>query len=156
MNSQYRPHVDLTLVHEGGRRMDSAPNGVRVGVVRLSNWQTHGIEVPAGRFVGYDAHLIKVNYEIDIEPGPDQQDALVRSLFRIHGWGGEAPCIVVDALPHFGTFAETPTPYVLNQFLNFVPSEDGTSAQALLPAALDSRYLRCRRPWCAVAACSAR
>ncbi|MEV7434803.1 toll/interleukin-1 receptor domain-containing protein [Streptomyces griseoviridis] len=133
MDSQHDVRIDLTLADEGGRRMDSAPNGVSIGAVRLRGWQTDRIDAPAGMFDGYDAYFVKINYEVELDPQIPSMPWLEITFDFISG-GEENLVSVVDALPRFGTFADTPKPYVLNQFLNFVPSADGASAHVLLPA----------------------
>lgn len=116
--------------------MDPAPNGVSVGVVHLRSWQVDRINAPIDMFDGHDAHLIKINYDLEIDPGcPGMPWFEVSFEFRSGEAGDQA--IVIDALPRFGTSPETPRPYVLNRFLNFVPSEGDASDQVLLPATTD-------------------
>ncbi|MFC8076222.1 SEFIR domain-containing protein [Streptomyces sp. NPDC057307] len=136
MDPQRRVHIDLTVVHEGGRRMDSSPNGVSVGSTHLRSWQVDRIDIPSNMFDGCDAYLVKINYDLEIDP-----DCLGMPWFEISfeflsgGTGDQTT--VVDALPRFGTSPEIPKPYVLNRFLNFVPSEGDASTQVLLPATTD-------------------
>lgn len=136
MEPQRRVHIDLNFVHEGGRRMDSAPNGVSVGATHLRSWQVDRIDAPAEMFDGYDAHLIKINYDFEIDPDNPGMPWFEIS-FEFLSEDTDAQAIVIDALPRFGASPETPRPYVLNQFLNFVPSEGDPSAQVLLPATTD-------------------
>ncbi|MFE6980399.1 toll/interleukin-1 receptor domain-containing protein [Streptomyces griseus] len=136
MDPQRRVRIDLTVEHEGGRRMDPAPNGISVGAVHLRNWQMDRIDAPSNMFEGYDAHLVKINYDLEIDT-----DCLGMPWFEIFfeflpGETGDQ-AVVIDALPRFGASPETPKPYVLNRFLNFVPSEGGASTQVLLPATRD-------------------
>ncbi|MFE2040860.1 toll/interleukin-1 receptor domain-containing protein [Streptomyces sp. NPDC059477] len=136
MDSQNHVRIDLTVADEGGRRMESAPNGVSIGAVGLRNWQVDRIDAPAGMFDGYDVHFIKVNYELELELGLPWP-TWFEIAFDFTSGEEEERVVVVDAIPRFGTYAETPKAYVLNQFLNFVPSADSASAHALLPATTD-------------------
>ncbi|MGQ4514589.1 SEFIR domain-containing protein [Streptomyces sp. DW26H14] len=136
MDTQRRVHIDLTVVHEGGKRMDPAPNGVSVGATHLRSWQVDRIDTPPNTLDGYDAHLVKINYDLEIAA-----DCLGMPWFEISfgflpGEAGEQ-AVVIDALPRFGTSPEIPKPYVLNRYLNFVPSEGDASTQVLLPATTD-------------------
>ncbi|MFD8097282.1 toll/interleukin-1 receptor domain-containing protein [Streptomyces samsunensis] len=136
MDPQKRVHIDLTVVHEGGRRMDPAPNGVSVGATHLRSWQVDRIDTPVNMFDGYDAHLIKINYDLEIDsdcPGMPWFEI----SFEFLSWETGDQAVVIDALPRFGTSPEASRPYVLNRFLNFVPSESDASAQVLLPASTD-------------------
>ncbi|GAA1035648.1 hypothetical protein GCM10009566_00030 [Streptomyces murinus] len=133
MESQDIARIDLTLVEEGGRRMESTPNGIGIGALRLRKWQIDHIESPEDVFDGYDTYLIRINYDLELEVDSPRVTWFELAVdFRSENGAGEAT--VIDALPRFGTFSETPKSYVLNRYLNFVPFEDGVSAHALLPA----------------------
>ncbi|MER8001861.1 SEFIR domain-containing protein [Streptomyces sp. NPDC095613] len=136
MDLQRRVHIDLTVVHEGGRRMDQAPNGVSVGSTHLRSWQVDRIDVPSNMFDGYDAHLVKINYDLEIDPDCPGMPWFEISFEFLSGETGDQ-AVVIDALPRFGTSPEIPKPYVLNRFLNFAPSEGDVSTQVLLPATTD-------------------
>lgn len=130
-------HVELTFVREGGRRMDTAPDGVAVGAVRLRRWQIDPIDAPAGMFDGFDTHLLKINYELELEPDlPAVSWFDVTFSFTAEEKEGDQ-AIVVDTLPRSGTATDVPRSYVLNQYLNFVPGGDNASARVLLPASTD-------------------
>ncbi|MFF9580761.1 TIR domain-containing protein [Streptomyces achromogenes] len=136
VDAQQVVRIDLTLVDGGGRRMDSTPDDVRIGAVCLKQWQVDRIEAPLGMFAGFEAHLIKINYELTLEPNsPPMTWFEIAFEFLADGEGNSAT--VVDALPRFGTSAESPKSYTLNRFLNFVPCEESTSAHALVPATTD-------------------
>ncbi|GAB2887635.1 hypothetical protein GCM10022245_23570 [Streptomyces mayteni] len=116
--------------------MDSGPNGVSIGSVRLRDWQIDRIDTPGDMFSGYDAHFIKINYELELEPGCPGMPWFEIAFDFVPGGEGDY-VTVIDALPRSGTFANAPRPYVLNRFLNFVPGEEGASTHALLPASTD-------------------
>lgn len=116
--------------------MDPAPNGVSVGATHLRSWQVDRIDTPASMFDGYNAHLIKINYDLEVDPDCPGMPWFEISFEFLPG-EVEGQAVVVDALPRFGTPPESPRPYALNQFLNFVPSEGDASAQVLLPATTD-------------------
>ncbi|MFI0718517.1 SEFIR domain-containing protein [Streptomyces sp. NPDC021224] len=128
--------IDLTLVREGGRRMDSAPGDAVFGAVRLWNWQVDRIEPPVHTFGGSDLHLIKINYELELRPGFSRMPWFEISC-RFPSPEGEGQAVVVDALPGRVAPTDVSRAYVLNQYLNFVPSADGAGAHAFLPASAD-------------------
>ncbi|KEF02796.1 hypothetical protein DF17_31960 [Streptomyces rimosus] len=136
MDLQNNVRIDLTAVDEGGRRMDSTPNGVSVGAVCLKNWQIDRIDAPAGMFDEHDAYFIKINYELELELDCPRM-SWVEVSFDFASGGEASQVTVVDALPRFGTFTGAPESYVLNQFLNFVPCENSASAHVHLPAGAD-------------------
>ncbi len=115
--------------------MDSAPNGVSVGVAHLRSWQVDRIDTPSNMFDGYDAHLVKINYDLEIDAECPGMPWFEISFEFLSGEMDQA--VVIDALPRFDTSPEIPKPYVLNRFLNFVPSEGDVSTQVLLPATTD-------------------
>ncbi|MGV9338998.1 SEFIR domain-containing protein [Streptomyces sp. NPDC003688] len=116
--------------------MDPAPNGVSVGSTHLRSWQVDRIDAPSSMFAGYDAHLVKINYDLEIDPDYPEVSWFEISFEFLSG-ETDGQAVVVDALPRFGTSPEAPKPYVLNRFLNFVPSEGYASTQVLLPATTD-------------------
>ncbi|SFD42952.1 toll/interleukin-1 receptor domain-containing protein [Streptomyces aidingensis] len=134
--NQKAVRVDLTFVGEGGRKMDPMPNGVAVGAVCLRNWQIDRIDAPVDMFEGRDAYFVKINYDLDFEPGSPRMPWF-EVAFAFPSGEEQGQAIVVDALPRSGTFADVPKSYVLNRYLNFVLSEDGASTYALLPAAVE-------------------
>ncbi|MCG7524105.1 toll/interleukin-1 receptor domain-containing protein [Streptomyces sp. OfavH-34-F] len=136
MNAQSRVRVDLTVVHEGGRRMDSAPDGVSIGVTQLRRWQVDRIDAPMDMFDGCEAYLVKINYDLEINPDSPPMPWFEVAFDFLAAESGRQVAIV-DALPRFSTSPEVARPYVLNRFLNFVPSESDASAQVLLPASTD-------------------
>lgn len=130
--------IDLTVVDEGGKRMEPAPYGARIGAVSLGKWQVDPIDVPADTFDGHDAHLVKINYTLELEPGAAPMPWFEISFSFPSGQDEKENHVsVVDALPRSGTFADTPKPYVLNRFLNYVPCADNASADVLLPTSAD-------------------
>ncbi|MFD4337930.1 SEFIR domain-containing protein [Streptomyces anulatus] len=116
--------------------MDPAPNGVSVGSTYLRSWQVDRIDTPSNMFDGCDAYLVKINYDLEIDPACPGMPWFEISFEFLSGETGDQ-ATVVDALPRFGTSPEISKPYVLNRFLNFVPSEGDASTRVLLPATTD-------------------
>jgi len=128
--------IDLTLVEEGSRRLESAPDDVRIGAVCLKGWQVDPIEIPANMFDGYDGYLVKINYDLELDPGLPWM-----SWFEVAfdlGSDNSDHVTVIDALPRSGTTTDVPTSFVLNRYLNLVPCENGATAHAYLPASTDT------------------
>lgn len=135
MDSQHEIRIDLTLVEEGSKKVEEAPNDVSIGAVRLRRWQVDPIDAPAGMFEGYESYLVKINYELELEPGlPWMKWFEVAFDFTSDK---EAGLIVLDAIPASGPPSRTPTSFVLNRYLNLVPCDNGATAHAFLPAATD-------------------
>lgn len=132
MGSGNEVEVELTLIDEGGRRIDTAPADIGIGALRLRNWQVHPISTPQDMFDNMDGYLVKINYELRLEPGSPMM-----TWFEIgFGFGDEEsdPVMVLDALPHTTPAPQGATSYVLNQYLNLVPHGDGSLTHAHLPA----------------------
>ncbi|MFF1487026.1 toll/interleukin-1 receptor domain-containing protein [Streptomyces sp. NPDC058319] len=104
----------------------------------LNDWQVDRVEAPTGTFDGFDAHLVKINYDVDLKPRASETVSWFEIAFDFVSDVAQNPHVtVVDAVPHSGTLTKLPKNYVLNQFLNFVPCDDGASAHAHLPATGD-------------------
>ncbi|MFE6776548.1 SEFIR domain-containing protein [Streptomyces sp. NPDC057702] len=116
--------------------MDPAPNGVSVGSTKLRSWQVDRIDVPSNMFDGCDAYLVKINYDLEIDPDCPGMPWFEISFEFLSG-ESEDRAVVVDALPRFGASPEIPKAYLLNRFLNFVPSGGDDSSQVLLPGTTD-------------------
>ncbi|MFD5552633.1 toll/interleukin-1 receptor domain-containing protein [Streptomyces sp. NPDC127068] len=127
--------VDLTLVDEGSRRIDTAPDGVRIGAVSLGMWQEDAVSTPADMDDDWDTYLIRINYELAVEPGIPPL-----TWFEVGvDFASDTPdsAFVVDALPHAVSSPQAPTSYTLNRYLALVPSNFASSAVAHLPGTAD-------------------
>lgn len=132
MDSGDEVEVELTLIDESGRRIDTAPADIGIGALRLWNWQVHPISTPQDMFADMDGYLVKINYELRLEPGFPAM-----AWFEIgFDFGDEEsdPVTVLDALPHATLAQQGATSYALNQYLNLVPYGDGPLTHAHLPA----------------------
>ena len=138
VDAQKPVRIELTLVPDGGKAMDPAPNGVSIGAVQLRDWQVDRVEAQSGMYEGFDVHLIRINYELELEPGlPGLPWFEVAFEFVGEDGEGKERVSVIDALPLDGMAADVPKAYGLNGYLNFMPVEDGATAHAMLPAGRD-------------------
>ncbi|WP_416873700.1 SEFIR domain-containing protein [Kitasatospora sp. SC0581] len=102
----------------------------------LRNWQIDRIDAREGMFDGCATYLVKINYELELELASPPMPWFEIAFDFLSG-DEEADSVVIDALPISATSVDGPTAYVLNRFLNFMPTEDGASAHALLLASRD-------------------
>jgi hypothetical protein len=126
------PEATLILFDGSDRRWDSAPADVRIGVVRLLGWQIHHLETPAS-FVGHDSFLIKLNYELALEPQVPAPPWFEVG-FRLSGLQTVEPVTVLDALPRAVFEACGPAAYAVGSHLSFTPLPHAMSATVDLPA----------------------
>jgi hypothetical protein len=127
--------VQLTLVDDGGRRVDTGPEDVGIGVVRLRRWQVHLLDKPESTFPGHAAYLVKVNYELTLE-----SDLAPVRWFEI-GFALVAQArgaTIMDAVPRPGTRPSAAQTYLVSRQLDLVPTGDPASAHAHLPGDEDS------------------
>jgi hypothetical protein len=122
----------LVLTDGGDRRWDSAPAGVEIGIVRLAGWQVHQLRAPAS-FAGQDSYLIKVNYELALEPeAPALRWFEVGLSLSAAGAAGEVA--VLDALPRSVFQPCGPASYGVGGQLSFTPGAGSAAAEVDLPA----------------------
>jgi hypothetical protein len=126
------PEAALVLVDGGDRRLGSAPADVGIGVVRLLGWQIHPV-APLVSFAGQDSYLIKLNYELMLEP-----EVTPPPWFEV-GFGlsdvqGRRPVAVLDALPRAVTEACGPAAYGVSGYLSFTSLQHERSEAVDLPA----------------------
>ncbi|MFD9716107.1 toll/interleukin-1 receptor domain-containing protein [Streptomyces sp. NPDC059076] len=135
MSSDNTIAVDLTLIDEGSRKIDTAPDGVRIGAVSLGMWQEDVINAPLDMSDDLDTYLIRINYELELEPGlPPLRWFEVGVDFAA---GTPELAFVIDALPHGASAPKVPTSYALNRYLALVPTDLDSSAVAHLPGMTD-------------------
>lgn len=131
-NRKSAPEVILTLVDGGGRRWDSGPADIRIGAVRLSGWQIHSLETPAS-FAGRDSYLLKLNYELALEPGVTAPPWFEVG-FQLSCLQADKQVAVLDALPRAVFDARGPAAYAVGGHLSFTPLPHAMSATVDLPA----------------------
>ena len=120
MRSEDGIDVALTLVDNGGRRIDPGPEEVTFGAVRLGRWQVHPVIGAGAVFSGMAAYLVKINYDLRIEPG-----APVVRWFEVDFALGERDSAVVAAVPPGAAERQPATSYTLSRNLEFVPVATG-------------------------------
>jgi hypothetical protein len=127
--------VGLVLTSNSQRRLDAKPREVSVGALRMQGWQIHPVRPCPDGFAGQDPYLIKVNYDLLLEPG-----IAVPLWFEV-GLTLSCPVsdgtvAVLDAVPHTVLERQEPTAYVVTEYLNLVQSADhgGGTRGILLPA----------------------
>ncbi|MGW0521872.1 hypothetical protein [Crossiella sp. NPDC003009] len=126
--------IPLTLVDEGGRWLESSPEGVGIGMVHLNRWQIHPVKLEPGTFDDSSAFLVKVNYQLDLEP-----DCPALSWFEIGiHCDGDAAATVLDAVPHGALDPRPACSYTINRHTQLVATELSEDALAYLPV-IDER-----------------
>jgi hypothetical protein len=126
------PEATLVLIDDGDRLLDSAPADVGIGIVRLSGWQVHQIESPAS-FDGQDSYLIKLNYELALEPEVPPPPWFEVG-FELSDLRTKEPVAVLDALPRAVFEPSGPAAYGVSGYLSFTPLPRAVSAAVDLPA----------------------
>jgi hypothetical protein len=132
-NNYHNPLANVPLCLADSRKsVETAPNGIIIGMIKLHSWQLHLVEpVPSG-FEGHAAYLIRANYEFDIAPEvPAPAWAEVDFQF------GGNDAIVVDAVPRTITRAARAAEYELTEKLSFLPVRRGGSAGRPIGVAAD-------------------
>ncbi|WDN50715.1 toll/interleukin-1 receptor domain-containing protein [Streptomyces clavuligerus] len=135
MSSENTVTVGLTLIDEGSRQIDTAPDGIRIGAVSLGMWQEDAVSTPADMRDDWDTYLIRINYELELMPGLPPL-----TWFEIGvDFASDAPdpAFVVDALPHAAPSPQPRMSYTLNRYLALVPTDFASSAVAHLPSTTD-------------------
>jgi hypothetical protein len=120
------------LVDDGDRQWDAAPTDVKIGAVRLSGWQVHPLKSPSS-FTGQDSFLIKLNYELALEPEVNPPP-----WFEV-GFSFSDPrmkesVVVVDALPSAVYESRGPEAYEVGCYLSFTPRPGASPTGVGLPA----------------------
>jgi SEFIR domain len=125
-------HVALMLADDGDKRFDSAPSQVAIGAIRLGGWQITGVDSTPADFPGQDAYLMKLNYELALEPEvPGLRWFEIGIGFSVAEGGQVA---VLDALPRNVVEPQGAAAFSLGRHLGFAPQPDGTVSHAQLPA----------------------
>lgn len=120
------------LVEGGDRHWDASPSDVGIGAVRLAGWQVHPLAAPAS-FTGQDAYLIKLNYELALEPEVPAP-RWFEVGFRLKDAATAQDAVALDALPRSVFEPCGPAAYSVGGYLNFTPGAGGAAAAVNLPA----------------------
>jgi hypothetical protein len=124
--------VALVLADDGDKQFDSAPSQVPLGAVQLGGWQVTSVAPVPADFPGQDAYLVKLNYDLALEPEvPGLRWFEFGVSFSALADGLPA---VLDALPRNVVEHQGPAAFSLGRHLGFVPSLDGAGSHAQLPA----------------------
>jgi hypothetical protein len=103
------------------RRLDAQPRQVTVGAIRMQGWQVHPVRPRPDGFAGQDSYLIKMNYDLMLEPGVAAPPWFEIAL-ALACPGSDGPVAVLDAVPRVVLERQEPTAYVVTEYLNLVPS----------------------------------
>jgi hypothetical protein len=122
--------IALTVLEEDGKWVGTASDGIAIGAVRLGNWQVQPVDATEEARGGDDAYLVRINYELNLEPGFPPVEWLEVG-FDVTG---ADPVTVVDAVPHPTTGSRPATSYTLGRLLNLLPAAGNSPAHVHLPA----------------------
>jgi len=106
--------VPLLLV-DPRKAMEMSPNGISAGLVTFRGWQIDRLFPLPAEYAGETAYLIRVNYELELEPGAPPP-SWVEVEFRFP----ELDHAVVDVTPRRVLEPVRETGYQLDPKLNFV------------------------------------
>lgn len=109
--------VQLVLVDDGGRWLDSSPSDVAFGTIKLRTWQVTPIATTPATMPEHDAYLVQINYDMELEPGvPTPRWFEIGFTFRDPAG---AAIVVVDAVPHTVLEKQPTTSYAVGDDLGF-------------------------------------
>jgi hypothetical protein len=115
------------LLTEPDRVVEHAPSGVPVGLVTLGAWLISRVPQLPDSFDGYGAYLIRIPYDLDIQPGmPSPREFEISFTFATDGVS------VHDALPHGANRHAGDSSYALSGQLTFA-RQDGALSGSLMP-----------------------
>jgi hypothetical protein len=118
VNSNPDRHLlaDVALyLAEAGKAVETAPNGIAIGIIKMRSWQLHRIEPVPPDFAGHAAYLVRANYEFDIGA-----DVPAPSWAEVEFQFGDPQVTVMDATPRAVTTAVGAREYELTEKLTFV------------------------------------
>jgi hypothetical protein len=115
------------LLTEPDRAIEHAPSGIQVGLVRLGAWFIRRVPRLPDGFEGLGAYLIRIPYDLDVEPGQPPPHRL--EIGFTFAAGGVS---VHDALPRRAGGRAAGGDYVLNGQLTFSRRGDDV-ADRLVP-----------------------
>ena len=132
-DSEWMAEATLVLVDGGDRQLDSAPSEVGVGALRLSRWQVHPIVPMPAAFGDKDGYLMKLNYDLALEPGAPAPHWFEVGFVLSDGSDADEVA-VLDALPHTVFEPSSPQSYALSDLLSFTTGPRSEPANMALPA----------------------
>jgi SEFIR domain len=125
------PEAAMVLFDDGNRGWEPAPTDLAIGVVRMSGCQVHRIQAPSS-FARQDSYLIKLNYDLALEPGVPSPPWFEVGL-ALSDEASHEPVAALDALPRAVFESSGPTAYGVGGYLNFTPHLPGEPAPVALP-----------------------
>jgi hypothetical protein len=115
--------VRLLVEDTSIRILDIEPGRIPLGALRVRGWQTFPRPFRQERFAGQDAYLVKINFELTLEP-----DAPVPSWFEVgfemSGSVDDNQIAVIDAVPRCVLERQEPSSYKTSGHLDLVPGDD--------------------------------
>ncbi len=125
--------VGLVLTDAGNRQLNTAPAQIGVGAIRMRGWQVHPVWPGPGGFAGQDGYLIKVNYDLALEPGVPAPPWFEIGL-ALSCPGGEGPVAVLDAMPRSVLEPQESMAYTVSEYLSLVSAAGNIGRGIQLPA----------------------
>jgi hypothetical protein len=125
------PEIELFLVSDARRGVEHAARQVDLGKVRLGTWQVHPVRPMPADFAGLDIFLIKVNYELLLEPDVPEP-AWIEVGFRFDAGDGREVA-VLDAVPYSTAEARDRESFVLDTTMSLVHADGGAGMAVQLP-----------------------
>lgn len=121
--SQEPVTIRLSL-DDGGQRDAHVPERlIGFGALCLRGWQIHPVQPRPENFRNHDAYLVKINYDLVLEPGaPGPAWFEIGVEWSTAEDDGRAVA-VVDAIPGRVLQPQEPMSYALDRYLMFVPGE---------------------------------
>lgn len=117
--------IPLMLV-KPDRAIEHAPSGVPVGSITLGAWHITRVPRVPESFAGHCAFLIRIPYDLDVEPGKPRPRRLeIGFTFAIDG------ATVHDALPQSPDGHASAGGYLLNGQLIFAPQDRAVTDQVM-------------------------
>src|SRR5689334_23264101 len=107
--------VGLVLTDDARRWLAAEPREIAVGAIRMQGWQVHPIRPCPDGFAGQDGYLIKVNYDLMLEPGVPAPRWFEVGL-ALSCPGGEGPVAVLDAVPSVVLEPREATAYTVSEY----------------------------------------
>ncbi|WP_214104482.1 SEFIR domain-containing protein [Acrocarpospora catenulata] len=127
--------IELTFTDQGGRWVDSVPEGISLGALTLHGWEVHPVSALPDVSGGMDCYLIKVNYELELA-ADSAPLTWYEAGFAFTTDSGK-PVTMVDALPRSTSDRADEGLYTLTDWLHLVPYTAGGGIQLVLPQMWD-------------------
>lgn len=111
--------VKLLLADGGVRHYEGSPGRISFGALQLRGWQIFEIDSKPGHYTGSDTYLIKIHYDLVLDPGAPSP-RWFEVGFALAAAEGAGAITVLDAIPARVTTVQEPKSYDLDQYLAFV------------------------------------